>query len=163
MSGGCAVTARRSGNASSVTVQRLLPLPGGSATRLARRSRRGSVRCRWSAIAPMTTSVPTQYGHRQVWVKGQCARSGDRLWQRGDRPARAQLSEREVVVFDPLHYLALLEQKNSGRWIRAAPLAGWRLPESFVQLRRLLEASLAGSMAAVSMCRCSACWRPSTS
>ena len=36
-------------------------------------------------------SVPTQYGHRQVWVKGLCARSGDRLWQRGDRPARAQL------------------------------------------------------------------------
>jgi hypothetical protein len=85
-------------------------------------------------------SVPTQYGHRQVWVKGYvhevviaCA---------SEVIARHQRSyEREAVVFDPLHYLALLEQKTRAL-DQAAPLAGWQLPECFVQLRRLLEARL---------------------
>ena len=49
--------------------------------------------------------------------------------------------EREVVVFDPLHYLALLEQKTRAL-DQAAPLADWQLPECFAQLRRLLEARL---------------------
>jgi hypothetical protein len=85
-------------------------------------------------------SVPTQYGHRQVWVKGYvhevviaCA---------SEVIARHQRSyEREAVVFDPLHYLALLEQKTRAL-DQAAPLAGWQLPECFAQLRRLLEARL---------------------
>ena len=56
--------------------------------------------------------------------------------------ARHQRSyERETVVFDPLHYLALLEQKTRAL-DQAAPLAGWLLPECFAQLRRLLEARL---------------------
>jgi hypothetical protein len=42
-------------------------------------------------------------------------------------------------VFDPKHYLALLEQKP-GALDRAVPLQGWRLPESVQHLRRLLEA-----------------------
>jgi hypothetical protein len=41
--------------------------------------------------------------------------------------------EREVVVFDPLHYLALLEQKTRAL-DQAAPLTGWQLPECFAQL-----------------------------
>jgi hypothetical protein len=85
-------------------------------------------------------SVPTEYGHRQVWVKGYvhevviaCA---------SEVIARHQRSyERETVVFDPLHYLALLEQKTRAL-DQAAPLAGWQLPECFAQLRRLLEARL---------------------
>ena len=85
-------------------------------------------------------SVPTEYGHRQVWVKGYvhevviaCA---------SEVIARHQRSyEREAVVFDPLHYLALLEQKTRAL-DQAAPLAGWQLPECFAQLRRLLEARL---------------------
>jgi transposase len=85
-------------------------------------------------------SVPTQYGHRQVWVKGYVHEvviaSGSEVIARHERSY-----EREVVVFDPLHYLALLEQKTRAL-DQAAPLAGWRLPESFVQLRRLLEARL---------------------
>ena len=48
---------------------------------------------------------------------------------------------REVVVFDPLHYLALLEQKTRAL-DQAAPLVGWQLPDCFAQLRRLLEARL---------------------
>jgi hypothetical protein len=49
--------------------------------------------------------------------------------------------EREAVIFDPLHYLALLEQKTRAL-DQAAPLVGWQLPECFAQLRRLLEARL---------------------
>jgi hypothetical protein len=49
--------------------------------------------------------------------------------------------ERETVVFDPLHYLALLEQKTRAL-DQAAPLTGWLLPACFAQLRRLLEARL---------------------
>ena len=49
--------------------------------------------------------------------------------------------QREDMVFDPLHYLALLEQK--ARVLdQTAPLAGWELPDCFARLRRLLEAQL---------------------
>jgi hypothetical protein len=44
-------------------------------------------------------------------------------------------------VFDPLHYLALIEQKINAL-DQAAPLAGWQLPEEFATLRRLLEARM---------------------
>ena len=85
-------------------------------------------------------SVPTEYGHRQVWVKGYvhevviaCA---------SEVIARHERSyERETVVFDPLHYLALLEQKTRAL-DQAAPFVGWQLPECFAPLRRLLEARL---------------------
>ena len=53
----------------------------------------------------------------------------------------ARSYEREDFVFDPLHYLALLEQKI-GALDQAAPLAGWDLPEEFVIFRRLLEARM---------------------
>jgi transposase len=85
-------------------------------------------------------SVPTQYGHRQVWVKGYvhevviaCANE--------IIAKHVRSYERETVVFDPLHYLALLEQKTRAL-DQAAPLVGWQLPECFAELRRLLEARL---------------------
>jgi len=85
-------------------------------------------------------SVPTQYGHRQVWVKGYVHQvviaCGSEVIARHERSY-----ERETVVFDPMHYLALLEQKTRAL-DQAAPLAGWQLPECFRQLRRLLEARL---------------------
>jgi hypothetical protein len=46
--------------------------------------------------------------------------------------------ERDDFVFDPLHYLALIEQKINAL-DQAAPLAGWHLPEEFMTLRRLME------------------------
>ena len=55
----------------------------------------------------------------------------------------ARSYQREDMVFDPLHYLALLEQKTRAL-DQAAPLAGWELPATFAQLRRLLEARLKG-------------------
>jgi hypothetical protein len=49
--------------------------------------------------------------------------------------------EREDFVFDPLHYLSLIERKINAL-DQAAPLAGWQLPEAFATLRRLLEARM---------------------
>jgi hypothetical protein len=86
-------------------------------------------------------SVPTAYGHREVLIKGYVHEvvicSGSEIIARHIRSY-----EREDMIFNPLHYLALLEQKPNAL-DQAAPLAGWQLPEEFARLRRLLEARLA--------------------
>ena len=74
-------------------------------------------------------SVPTAYGHRDVVVKGYvdvvvivCG---------SEEIARHRRSYgREELIFDPLHYLALLERKT-GALDQAAPLTGWALPDEF--------------------------------
>ena len=85
-------------------------------------------------------SVPVCWGHREVLVKGYVHKvvisCGAEVIARHPRSY-----EREDMIFDPLHYLALLEQKTNAL-DQAAPLAGWELPEKFAQLRRLLEARL---------------------
>ena len=43
------------------------------------------------------------------------------------------------MVFDPIHYLPLIERKIAAL-DQAAPLAGWELPDAFATLRRLMEA-----------------------
>ena len=48
---------------------------------------------------------------------------------------------REEFIYNPLHYLALLEQKPRAL-DQAAPLQDWVLPEVFDRLRRLLEARM---------------------
>ena len=53
----------------------------------------------------------------------------------------ARSYDREDMVFDPIHYLPLLEHKI-GALDQAAPLAGWELPDAFPTLRRLLEARM---------------------
>ena len=45
---------------------------------------------------------------------------------------------REETIYDPLHYLALLEHKTNALE-QAAPLQQWQLPAEFAQLRHLLE------------------------
>ena len=47
---------------------------------------------------------------------------------------------REDMVFDPIHYLPLIEKKIGA--LDQAPLAGWDLPAEFQTLRRLMEARL---------------------
>ena len=85
-------------------------------------------------------SVPTEYGHRQVLVKGYVHRV--EIVCASVVIARHERSyAREAAIYDPLHYLALLEHKSRAL-DQAAPLTGWQLPECFVQLRRLLEARL---------------------
>ena len=85
-------------------------------------------------------SVPTAYGHREVLIRGyidtvaiSCGAEVIACHPRS--------YEREDFVFDPLHYLALLEHKI-GALDQAAPLVGWDLPEEFAMLRRLLEARM---------------------
>ena len=85
-------------------------------------------------------SVPTTYGHRDVLVRGYVddvvISCGAEVIARHPRSY-----ERHDFIFDPLHYLALIEQKINAL-DQAAPLAGWRLPEEFMALRRLLEARM---------------------
>ena len=85
-------------------------------------------------------SVPTTYGHHDVLVRGYVHEvmisCGAEVIARHPRSY-----EREDFIFDPLHYLALIEQKINAL-DQAAPLAGWRLPEEFATLRRLLEARM---------------------
>ena len=86
-------------------------------------------------------SVPTAYGHREVLIRGYVNEvvicCGAEVIARHPRSY-----EREDFVFNPLHYLALLEQKI-GALDQAAPLVGWDLPEEFATLRRLIEARMA--------------------
>jgi hypothetical protein len=85
-------------------------------------------------------SVPTTYGHRDVLVRGYVhdvvISCGAEVIARHPRSY-----ERHDFIFDPLHYLALIEQKINAL-DQAAPLAGWRLPEELMTLRRLLEARM---------------------
>src|SRR3954463_6945788 len=85
-------------------------------------------------------SVPISYGHREVLIRGYVESvviaCGAEVIARHVRSY-----EREDFVYDPRHYLALLERKV-GALDQAAPLAGWNLPEVFAVLRRLLEARL---------------------
>jgi transposase len=85
-------------------------------------------------------SVPTAYGHREVLIRGYVESvviaCGVEIIARHVRSY-----EREDFVYDPLHYLALLEHK-AGALDQAAPLAGWDLPAVFAILRRLLEARM---------------------
>ena len=85
-------------------------------------------------------SVPTRHGHLQVLVRGYVHEvtiaCGSEVIARHPRSY-----ERETTIYDPLHYLALIEQKTCAL-DQAAPLAGWQLPVCFATLRRLLEARL---------------------
>ena len=53
----------------------------------------------------------------------------------------ARSYEKADMIFDPMHYLPLLEQKV-GALDQAAPLQGWDLPNEFATLHRLLEARM---------------------
>ena len=85
-------------------------------------------------------SVPVAYGHQEVWIRGYVHEvvigCGAGIIARHPRSC-----DREDMVFDPIHYLPLLEHKI-GALDQAAPLAGWELPDAFPTLRRLLEARM---------------------
>ena len=85
-------------------------------------------------------SVPVAYGHQEVWIRGYVHEvvigCGAGIIARHPRSY-----DREDMIFDPIHYLPLLEHKI-GALDQAAPLAGWELPDAFPTLRRLLEARM---------------------
>jgi transposase len=82
-------------------------------------------------------SVPVKYGHRKITVVATVDEIRlvfeDRLIARHQRHWG-----REQFIFDPVHYLALLERKPGG-FDHARPLADWELPECFDVLRRRQE------------------------
>ena len=82
--------------------------------------------------------MPTAYAHRAVKVVATVSEVRivyeDRLVARHPR-----CWGREQYLFDPIHYLALLERKPGG-FDFARPLAHWNLPECSGVLRRRLEA-----------------------
>ena len=85
-------------------------------------------------------SVPVAYGHREVWVRGYVDKvvigCGGEIIARHPR-----CYGREDMIFDPVHYLPLLEKKINAL-DQAAPLAEWDLPPEFQTLRRLMEARM---------------------
>ena len=87
-------------------------------------------------------SVPVKYAHRKITVVATVDQVRlifeDRLIAQHDRHW-----DREQYIFDPVHYLALLERKPGGL-DHARPLADWNLPESFELLRRRQEGEPSG-------------------
>ncbi|HEY8006378.1 MAG TPA: IS21 family transposase [Methylocella sp.] len=85
-------------------------------------------------------SVPTRYGFRDVFVKGFVDEVV--IFCEAVEIARHPRSYKSgEFVFEPRHYLALLEQKP-GALDQAAPLRNWILPEPLQHLRRLLESRM---------------------
>ena len=85
-------------------------------------------------------SVPAAYGFRDVLVKGFVDEVAI-ICGASEIARHPRVYGRGQFVFDPKHYLALLEQKP-GALDQAAPLQNWTLPEPLQHLRRLLEARM---------------------
>ena len=85
-------------------------------------------------------SAPSRYGFRECVIKGFVDEVV--IFVDSEEIARHKRAyERGGFVFDPLHYLALIEQKP-GALDQAAPLQDWHLPQEFAHLRRVLEARM---------------------
>ena len=85
-------------------------------------------------------SVPVEYAHHPVTVRGYF----DRVeigHQQEVIAVHERCWDRQQVIFEPKHYLPLLERKP-GALDYARPLANWQLPDCFGQMRRRLEAEL---------------------
>lgn len=82
-------------------------------------------------------SVSIRYGYRDVLVKGTLEKvkiiCGKEIIALHNR-----CYDRDETIFNPLHYLPLLEQKTEAL-DQASPLANWSLPSSFGTLRGVLE------------------------
>jgi len=85
-------------------------------------------------------SVPVAYAHHEVQVRAYVHEvmigcGADVI------ACHSRSYEKADMVFDPMHYLPLLEQKV-GALDQAAPLKGWNLPDEFATMHRLLEARM---------------------
>lgn len=92
------------------------------------------------SLVPFDTnrySIPVKYAHRQITIVASVDEV--RLTFQGELIARHPRHwGREQHVFDPVHYLALLERKSGGL-DHARPLEEWDLPTCFTVLRRRME------------------------
>lgn len=85
-------------------------------------------------------SVPVAFGHREVWIRGYVGEVV--VGCKAEVIARHTRSyDSDDMIFNPLHYLPLIERKIASL-DQAAPLDGWDLPDELVKLRRLLEARM---------------------
>ena len=85
-------------------------------------------------------SVPVAYAHHEVQVRGYVHEVVIGCGA-GVIARHVRSYGRADMVFDPMHFLPLLEQKV-GALDQAAPLQGWDLPDEFATLHRLLEARM---------------------
>ncbi len=100
-------------------------------------------------------SMPARYGHQEVLAKGYVDRrskpeaplrksewSGERRLEIVCRDETIAVHPRSYekadFIYNPLHYLALLEHKTKAL-DQAAPLDDWRLADCIRRLRRLME------------------------
>jgi transposase len=82
-------------------------------------------------------SVPICFAYREVMLKAFV----DRVvicWKHETIAGHQRSYARHEYIFDPLHYLPLLERKP-GALDGGLPFSGWELPGGFSLLRRLLE------------------------
>jgi transposase len=85
-------------------------------------------------------SVPARYGHQQVLAKGYVDRV-EIVCRDETIAVHPRSYERADFVYNPLHYLALLEHKTKAL-DQAAPLYDWQLADCIHRLRRLMEARM---------------------
>jgi len=84
------------------------------------------------ALSPAPTySVPTAYGHREVVIRGYVHEGGDLVWEPRWIARHLRSYEREDFVFDPLHYLALLEPQDRPLSTRRRHWSAGTCPEEF--------------------------------
>ncbi len=88
-------------------------------------------------------SVPMRFGHREALAKGYVDRveivcGGETI------AVHARSYGKAEFIYNPLHYLALLEHKSRAL-DQAAPLDDWRLADCVHRLRRLMEARMGNS------------------
>lgn len=85
-------------------------------------------------------SVPVAYAYHDVVVRGFVDEVV--ICNGVDEIARHKRSyDSEDAVFEPMHYLALLEKKV-GAFDQAAPVQDWNLPEAFDRLHQLLQSRM---------------------
>ena len=82
-------------------------------------------------------SVPTCYGHHEVLAKGYVDRV-EIVCSGAVIASHIRSYDAHDFIYNPLHYLALLEHKSKAL-DQAAPLDGWLLADCIHRLRRLLE------------------------
>ena len=88
-------------------------------------------------------SVPTKYAHREVTVVASVD-DVKFVFEAGLIAQHPRCWNKQQLLFEPLHFLALLERKPGG-FDHARPLENWGLPVCFGVLRRRLESDLAGA------------------
>ena len=85
-------------------------------------------------------SVPVAYAHHEVQIRGYVHEVV--IACGGEVIARHRRSyDKSDTIYEPMHYLPLLEQKV-GALDQAAPLKGWELPKEFSTLHRLLQSRM---------------------